>query len=222
MPTPAEFAYGNPAMRPGSTSKPRTNLWITRRRRPTSRHGGRIRRSCSYQGPRQGRSRALRRCCSYEGPGQPENRRNGGSVTGERCRCPHNRSNGGTAHPVPGVCYGFPEDAYADGNTIALDGRAARRTSPPRPAAAGRTAAAWRLRLLRHQLRSEWGVGPLEPHRPSLGDGRVVHARDVVRVDSSEQAERLDVPPTGTQPRSLDWTPVERILVNARPLPAER
>jgi len=145
-------------MRPGPTSKPRTNLWITRRRRPTSRHGGRIRRSCSYQGPRQGRSRALRRCCSYEGPGQPENRRNGGSVSGERRRCPHNRSNGGTAHPVPGVCYGFLEDAYADGNTIALDGPAARRTSPPRPTAAGRTAAAWRLRLLRHQLRGERGV----------------------------------------------------------------
>lgn len=118
-----------------------------------------------------------------------------------------------------GVCYGFLEDAYEHGNDIALDGQGRTayeaaeaygcRTDGPPPR--GAYVFFDTICEVDGEL-NRWGHIGL-----SLGDGRVVHAWDVVRVDSIEEVERLSVPPTWTPPSYLGWTPVERILVNARP-----
>lgn len=117
-----------------------------------------------------------------------------------------------------GVCYGFLEDAYEYGNDIELDGQGTtafeaaeaygcRKDGPP---PRGAYVFFDTVCEVNGEL-ARWGHIGL-----SLGDGRVVHAWDVVRVDSIEAVERLVVPPTWTAPTYLGWAPVEQILVNAR------
>jgi len=51
----------------------------------------------------------------------------------------------------------------------------------------------------------------------ALGDGRVVHAWDEVRVDPAEDVETL-LPRAGwSQPRLLGWVPLSRVLEGHRP-----
>jgi hypothetical protein len=118
-----------------------------------------------------------------------------------------------------GLCYLFVEDAYEHGNGVILDGQgrtaheaavayACRKAGPP---PRGSYVFFDAVCELEGELKN-WGHMGL-----SLGDGRIVHAWDVVRVDAIEAVERLEVPPTWTRPAYLGWTPVERILVNARP-----
>lgn len=45
----------------------------------------------------------------------------------------------------------------------------------------------------------------------SLGDGQVIHAWDVVRIDDYRQIEHLTAL-TGDRPKYLGWVPVERVL----------
>ena len=45
----------------------------------------------------------------------------------------------------------------------------------------------------------------------SLGDGRVIHAWDTVRIDTAEEIEQMTVL-TGDHPRYIGWVPVERVL----------
>lgn len=44
-----------------------------------------------------------------------------------------------------------------------------------------------------------------------LGDGRVIHAWDVVRIDGYWQIENMTAP-TGDHPKYLGWVPIERVL----------
>ncbi len=120
-----------------------------------------------------------------------------------------------------GRCYAFLEDAYEHGNGLVLDGqgRSAREAAdaygcrkdgpPPRGAYVF-----FDCLCEVDGERRNWGHMGL-----SLGDGRIVHAWDVVRVERLEEVEQLDVPPGWTRPAYLGWAPVERILVNARPGP---
>ena len=45
----------------------------------------------------------------------------------------------------------------------------------------------------------------------SLGDGRVIHAWDAVRIDHYLEIERMTAL-TGDRPRYIGWVPVERVL----------
>ncbi|WP_395447166.1 hypothetical protein ACHMW7_19420 [Aminobacter sp. UC22_36] len=45
-----------------------------------------------------------------------------------------------------------------------------------------------------------------------LGDGRIVHAWDEVRIDDIRAVEALEPAEGWTQPRYIGWAPVERIL----------
>jgi hypothetical protein len=51
----------------------------------------------------------------------------------------------------------------------------------------------------------------------SLGDGRVVHAWDVVRVDPTRAVEGLQAAPGWTSPRLRGWADVATILRGHRP-----
>ena len=46
----------------------------------------------------------------------------------------------------------------------------------------------------------------------SLGDGQVIHAWDVVRIDGYTEIERLTAL-TGDHPKYLGWVPLDRVLV---------
>lgn len=60
--------------------------------------------------------------------------------------------------------------------------------------------------------RRDWGHVGL-----SLGDGRVVHAWDVVRVDDYRELVEM-TPAPGWEPLSyVGWTPLERVLEGSRP-----
>ncbi len=124
-----------------------------------------------------------------------------------------------------GRCYAFLEDAYELGNGIVLDGQG----STAREAAEAYTA-----RMEAAGLRPE---GP--PPRGSyvfydcsgelkgetrnwghiglaLGDGQVIHAWDVVRIDTLQGVEALDPPPGWTRPVYTGWAPPEVFLMGLR------
>ena len=44
-----------------------------------------------------------------------------------------------------------------------------------------------------------------------LGDGRVIHAWDKVRIDDCLEVEKLTAP-TGDHPKYLGWVPLKRVL----------
>ena len=46
----------------------------------------------------------------------------------------------------------------------------------------------------------------------SLGDGRVIHAWDVVRIDDFMQIESM-TSMAGTHPRYIGWVPLKRVLL---------
>jgi cell wall-associated NlpC family hydrolase len=118
-----------------------------------------------------------------------------------------------------GRCLAFVEDAYERANGIEVFGGASAAESaalygvrppvaaPPRGALVFYATAGPAAGEIRN-----WGHVGL-----SLGDGAVVHAWDVVRIDPVGSIEDL-VPPDGwTTPRLLGWTPAERLLEGSRP-----
>ena len=119
-----------------------------------------------------------------------------------------------------GRCLAFVEDAYERSNGIEVFGGASAAesaglygTAPigggPPPAGA----------LVFYACAGPLG-GTTEPWGHcglSLGDGRVIHAWDVVRVDTLRAVESLPLSPGWTTPRLIGWTPVERLLEDARP-----
>lgn len=63
-----------------------------------------------------------------------------------------------------------------------------------------------------HGVRRNWGHVGL-----SLGDGRVIHAWDRVRVDDDRAVEDLVPPPGGEPLRSAGWASLERVLRGSVP-----
>ncbi len=117
-----------------------------------------------------------------------------------------------------GRCYAFVEDAIEYGGDLELDGKGT---------TAREAAEAYGWRRDGPAPRGAYvffdAVGPLDGvvrnwgHIGlSLGDGRIVHAWDVVRADTIAAVEQLACPPGWTRALYLGWAPVERILVNAR------
>ncbi len=118
-----------------------------------------------------------------------------------------------------GRCYAFLEDAIEHGNDLELDGKGS---------TAHEAAVAYGWRNDGPAPRGAYvfydAVGPLDGvvknwgHMGlSLGDGRIVHAWDVVRVDTVAALEQLAGSPGWTRSVHLGWAPIERVLVNARP-----
>jgi cell wall-associated NlpC family hydrolase len=115
------------------------------------------------------------------------------------------------------LCYGFLEDAYELGNHIVLDGKGttareaadayqARPGEPPRGSYVFFNCS-----------------GPIEGVEKNyghiglaLGDGRMVHAWGVVRVDAIAEVENLPGAPGWTNPEYLGWAPPELILEGMR------
>jgi cell wall-associated NlpC family hydrolase len=118
-----------------------------------------------------------------------------------------------------GRCLSFVEDAYERANEIEVFGGSSATESatlyglwdlegaPPRGALvfyATHGPVSGEIR--------DWGHVGL-----SLGDGAIVHAWDVVRIDPVDAVGDL-VPPDGWTPAEpLGWTPVERVLEGSRP-----
>jgi hypothetical protein len=117
-------------------------------------------------------------------------------------------------------CLAFVEDAYERPNGIEVFGGASATESaaiygvqpydatrqPPAGslvfyACSGPAGGAWR----------SWGHVGL-----ALGDGRVVHAWDQVRVDDALSVEGLPPAPRWSQPALLGWTPPDRVLAGHR------
>jgi len=114
-----------------------------------------------------------------------------------------------------GLCYAFLEDAYELGNDIILDGqgstaREAAEAYSARMQAAGLSAQGdpprgsyvfydWRGKIADQDC--NWGHIGL-----SLGDGRVIHAWDAVRIDTVQGVEDLP-PPGGSKPVYTGWAP---------------
>jgi cell wall-associated NlpC family hydrolase len=117
-----------------------------------------------------------------------------------------------------GLCYLFVEDCYEHGNGIVLDGK-------------GTTAkeAADAYGCLEGEPQKGAYVffdctGPLNGETKnwghigiSLGDGRVIHAWDKVRIDSVEGIENLTPPPGWTSPSYTGWAPIDLILEGYQP-----
>lgn len=111
-------------------------------------------------------------------------------------------------------CLGFVEDAYEVSNDIWLDGYASakeeadafdvtrRDEDPPRGAFVFYDC--WGM--LRDTYRN-WGHVGL-----SLGDGRIVHAWDAVRVDTVRGVEALTPGSGWSGPRYIGWAPVRRVF----------
>jgi cell wall-associated NlpC family hydrolase len=117
-----------------------------------------------------------------------------------------------------GRCYGFLEDALELAGGIELDGQGT---------TAKEAALAYGCRTDGPAPRGAYvffdATGPLDDVIKnwghiglSLGDGRIVHAWDVVRADTVATVERLVGPPGWSPLTYLGWAPIERILVNAR------
>lgn len=117
-------------------------------------------------------------------------------------------------------CLAFVEDSYERANGIEVFGGASATESAalygvlpysgdnPPPAGAlvfyacgGPVDGEWR----------DWGHVGL-----ALGDGRVVHAWDVVRIDEAAAIGSLTPAPGWTAPRLLGWTPSDRLLAGHR------
>jgi hypothetical protein len=118
-------------------------------------------------------------------------------------------------------CLAFVEDAFERANGIEVFGGSSAAESaelyglqaydggapPPEGsyvfyACAGPADGAWR----------NWGHVGL-----ALGDGRVVHAWDSVRIDPADAVEHLTPPASWSAPRLIGWVAPDRILDGHRP-----
>lgn len=124
-----------------------------------------------------------------------------------------------------GRCYAFIEDAYELGNGIILDGQGSTAREAAEAYTARMQAAGLRAEGLpprgsyvfydcSGELNGEyrnWGHIGL-----SLGDGQVIHAWDVVRIDTVQGVEALEPPPGWTRPTYTGWAPSEVFLLGVQ------
>lgn len=113
-------------------------------------------------------------------------------------------------------CYGFVEDAYELGNNTVLDGQG----SSAAEAAEAYRAAEYRddppergayifydcYGTIRDDYRN-WGHVGIH-----IGDGRMIHAWDRVRIDTLDDIENLKPGPGFEAPQYVGWTPVSVIF----------
>ncbi|KAB8141864.1 NlpC/P60 family protein [Chloroflexia bacterium SDU3-3] len=118
-----------------------------------------------------------------------------------------------------GRCLGFVEDCFERGNSIEVFGYSSAQEAADaygaqpggQPAPRGALVFYACQGLVGGDLR-RWGHVGI-----ALGDGRVLHAWDVVRVDHERAIEQLAPPPTWTSPAYIGWVPAERLLAGCVP-----
>jgi cell wall-associated NlpC family hydrolase len=112
-------------------------------------------------------------------------------------------------------CLAFVEDAYEVANAIEIFGGSSAKESADEYGVAGNTTdAPPRGAFVFYDMTGEIAgdranYGHVGLH---LGDGRIIHAWDEVRIDSLEAIEALEPAEGWTQPSYIGWAPVERIL----------
>jgi cell wall-associated NlpC family hydrolase len=111
-------------------------------------------------------------------------------------------------------CLGFIEDAYEVSNNIWLDGYPSAKEeadafnvkysneTPPRGAFVFYDCFGTIMNTYKN-----WGHVGI-----SLGDGRIVHAWDKVRVDTIQAVEELDAGKGWNKPKFIGWAPVSKVL----------
>jgi len=122
------------------------------------------------------------------------------------------------SHDYALQCLSFVEDAYELGNGLVLDGCASAKEEADAYGASERPGPPPRGALACYDCTGDInGETPNWGHiRLSLGDGRVIHAWGVVRIDDYLAIEQLCA--SGwTAPRYIGWAPLERVLVPASP-----
>ena len=112
-----------------------------------------------------------------------------------------------------GWCLSFIEDALEIGNGIEIFGGDSARESAELYADALRTGLPERGAFVFYDCLCLSEEGPVNWGHCglSLGDGRVIHAWDRVRIDAYLEIEKLRAP-TGDQPRYIGWVPISRVL----------
>ncbi|MGW8846716.1 NlpC/P60 family protein [Streptomyces xiamenensis] len=116
-------------------------------------------------------------------------------------------------------CLAFVEDAYERANDLELFGGDTAHESAVLYEAATRTGPPPRGAFVFYDsvgellgARRNWGHVGI-----ALGDGRVIHAWDRVRIDPAEHLEDLTPPPGWDLLRGAGWAPAERFLRGSRP-----
>jgi cell wall-associated NlpC family hydrolase len=115
-------------------------------------------------------------------------------------------------------CLAFVEDAYEQSNHVEIFGGSSAQESADEYGAA--------------QNRSEPPIGAFVFYACAgpvgdeiknwghvglcLGEGKVIHAWDKVRIDDYHAAQNLTPPPGWWQPQFIGWAPIERIFVGYR------
>ena len=112
------------------------------------------------------------------------------------------------------VCLGFVEEAYELANGIELDGYATAKGAADGYGAVDRTGLPPRGAFVFYDcegviegIERNWGHVGL-----CVGEGRVVHAWDVVRVDDYLATEDLSPAPGWMRPRYIGWAPAETVI----------
>jgi len=111
-------------------------------------------------------------------------------------------------------CLAFVEDAYEESNEIEIFGGDGAKESADEYGVNPPTGEPPRGAFVFFDMTGElfdvttnWGHVGL-----CLGEGRIVHAWDEVRIDDINAVEALEPAEGWTQPRYIGWAPVERIL----------
>ena len=112
------------------------------------------------------------------------------------------------------LCLKFVEDAYEISNHIELDGYSTAKESADAYDAQENTGVPPKGAYVFYdcwgtieEKRRNWGHVGL-----SVGDGRVIHAWDRVRVDQYLDIENLEAGPGWTRPEYVGWAPVSVVL----------
>ena len=117
-----------------------------------------------------------------------------------------------------GRCLAFVEDAYEESNHVEIFGgddaqesadeygAAQNRGEPPIGAFVFYACAGPVEDEVKH-----WGHVGL-----CIGEGKVIHALDIVRIDDYRDVQNLSPAPGWSQPQFIGWAPIERIFVGYR------
>jgi len=112
-------------------------------------------------------------------------------------------------------CLAFVEDAYEQANAIEIfGGSSAKESADEYGVTRNATDTPPRGAFIFYDMTGEIAgehanYGHVGLH---LGDGRIIHAWDEVRIDSLHEIEALEPAEGWTRPRYIGWAPVERIL----------
>ncbi|MFE1360402.1 NlpC/P60 family protein [Streptomyces harbinensis] len=116
-------------------------------------------------------------------------------------------------------CLAFAEDAYERANHLELFGGDTAHESATAYEAATRDGVPPRGAFVFFDsvgelfgTRRNWGHVGI-----ALGEGRIIHAWDRVRVDNTAAIEALTPPPGWDRPRAAGWAPAELVLRGSRP-----